>query len=378
MNNSNRLLLPTDTTFVVSHKIASVLGHSDAMFLQQLHYWMTSSSKDIGKVTDGKRWIYNSILSWAEQTGFSESKVRRIIKKLESLGIILSGYLHTFKGNRTKWYTICYETLEKVLSCVKNTCKAEKKPPVQSVEMNRPSVHFEHMYNTETTSETCLNSAREEKGKEEPVVVEAVETTSPQPLVEEAISFINEINHELETPLPSNREHIEKQVKPLIGTCFNDAFHFKAYLNAVSQNKFLMGKKSMKNGQKWKLRVKWLFSIEAIEAFFNKTGFFNVWTNKQPEGKKTEMPEKLPPQDLPPLDQTEVLKTAVSEIDRKIKLYLFQKLGERLYKSWFYLTNFVAFRNENGEQSFSINTRFARDHVENRFSDDIKQAFQQA
>ncbi len=105
-------LLINEPPLQVLPSLAVKIGLNEAIFVQQLHYWMGRSGT--GKEVDGKTWVYNTVLGWKE-TNFpfwSESTIKRIIKALEKSKTILSrSDLNQMKIDKTKWYTINYEAL---------------------------------------------------------------------------------------------------------------------------------------------------------------------------------------------------------------------------------------------------------------------------
>src|SRR5690606_10949183 len=62
-------------------------------------------------------WIYNTYAEWAVQFPFwSESTIKRTIRNLEKKGLIITGNFNKVKFDKTKWYTIDYEKLERLSS----------------------------------------------------------------------------------------------------------------------------------------------------------------------------------------------------------------------------------------------------------------------
>jgi hypothetical protein len=51
---------------MTSPDLARVVGRTEAIFLQQLHYWLTSD-KSHGFFYENKRWVYNTYQDWQEQ-----------------------------------------------------------------------------------------------------------------------------------------------------------------------------------------------------------------------------------------------------------------------------------------------------------------------
>ncbi|MEK6452806.1 DnaD domain protein [Caldifermentibacillus hisashii] len=103
INESPILVLPT---------LAKKIGLNQALFIQQLHYWLADSKHTY----DGYQWVYNTYEDWHRQFPFwSTSTIRRIIGKLEREGLIVSGNYNRFKMDKTKWYRINYEYLESLM-----------------------------------------------------------------------------------------------------------------------------------------------------------------------------------------------------------------------------------------------------------------------
>jgi len=83
------------------------------------------------------------------------------------------------------------------------------------------------------------------------------------------------------------------------------------------------------------------------------------------------MSRKSPIKLLPALTWEEVRETAKSDIDRRVKKYLFDHLPGATYLSWFHNTGFVA-----GEEGkFYVNGHYARDYISTTFSHQLDKAF---
>lgn len=100
-----------DYPMLVYPKLASILGGSDeAIFVAQVHYWTVKSGHF--RPEDGQRWIWNSIDDWLKQFAWiSYSTLKRIVRKLEKLGILLTDKVQKRAWNQTKWYRIDYAKL---------------------------------------------------------------------------------------------------------------------------------------------------------------------------------------------------------------------------------------------------------------------------
>lgn len=93
---------------VFSPDLATALGLSEAIVLQQVHYWLQRSRHQ----RDGRTWVYNSYAEWQREfPWWSLPTIRRIFARLEDLGILVTSEYNRRRGDRTKWYAIAYDNL---------------------------------------------------------------------------------------------------------------------------------------------------------------------------------------------------------------------------------------------------------------------------
>jgi len=111
---SSRLLIDEYPVMVLP-SLAKRFGVSQAIVLQQVHFWLTNQK--IGKEVDGRRWFYNSATEW--QTNFPWWTARycaKILAELREMGILLArGDLNEWKIDNTLWWSIDYDRLQEVL-----------------------------------------------------------------------------------------------------------------------------------------------------------------------------------------------------------------------------------------------------------------------
>lgn len=107
MNN----LLIDEPPLQVLPSLVIELGNTDkAIIMQQMHYWLQRSNN----VVDGHRWIYNSAHDWQKQFPWlTEKTIQRYLKSLVDDGWLISGNYNKAKFDRTKWYRIRYDRLDK-------------------------------------------------------------------------------------------------------------------------------------------------------------------------------------------------------------------------------------------------------------------------
>lgn len=102
-------LLIDDYPILVLPKLATEIGLNEAIVLQQMHYWLKKSNHNY----DGRRWIYNSFPEWQKHFPFwSVITIKRTVYSLEKQNLLYVGNYNKAKFDKTKWYSINYETLE--------------------------------------------------------------------------------------------------------------------------------------------------------------------------------------------------------------------------------------------------------------------------
>ncbi|WP_211062123.1 DnaD domain-containing protein [Heyndrickxia faecalis] len=106
-------LLLDERPIIVIPSLAEKIGLNEAIILQQLNYWLQKSNH----IYEGKPWVYNTYEDWEEQFPFwSISTIRRAISKLEKEGFIITNNFNRSQIDKTKWYTIDFEKVERLNS----------------------------------------------------------------------------------------------------------------------------------------------------------------------------------------------------------------------------------------------------------------------
>jgi len=132
------LLLINERPLVCLPALAKELGSADrAIVLQQIHYWIERSDKEY----QGKVWIYKKTEVWVDEDQGGElsfianSTLKRILKYLEDRGLIFRAHLSSVFGknsfDRTTYFTINYEEMEKLELEIKAKKLARKKAKVK-------------------------------------------------------------------------------------------------------------------------------------------------------------------------------------------------------------------------------------------------------
>jgi len=80
----NKLLL-NESPLIILPSLALEIGLNEAIFLQQLHYWMLKSSTNF----DARNWVYRTTKEWEKEFPFwSISTIKRIISSLKKRKIL--------------------------------------------------------------------------------------------------------------------------------------------------------------------------------------------------------------------------------------------------------------------------------------------------
>lgn len=146
-------LLIDDYPIQVLPTLAKEIGLNEAIVLQQMHYWLNMSKHNY----DDKKWIYNSYTKWVLQFPFwSESTVKRAIGSLEKQNLLYIGNYNKAGFDKTKWYSINYEELNKRVTrpSGQNDPTIGSKWTDDEFNLNRPIPET----TTETTTETKSTS----------------------------------------------------------------------------------------------------------------------------------------------------------------------------------------------------------------------------
>lgn len=91
--------------------LAMAVGVNEAIFLQQLHYWLEKSKH----LKNGRYWVYNTYEQWRAQFPFwSVETLKRIFKSLKEQNIVFIEKLSESKLDHTNWFSINYDELNKL------------------------------------------------------------------------------------------------------------------------------------------------------------------------------------------------------------------------------------------------------------------------
>lgn len=108
-------LLINEPPLQVLPSLAKEIGLNEAIMLQQMHYWLLKSANEFA----GVKWFYKTLEEWQTEFPFwSAMTIRRTLGSLEKQKIIKIGNFNKKKFDKTKWYTIDYQRVNR--RCVQN------------------------------------------------------------------------------------------------------------------------------------------------------------------------------------------------------------------------------------------------------------------
>ena len=90
------------------------VGISEAIFIQELHYWLLASEQE----RNGKKWVCKTYEELQEMLEiFSLSTIKRIVKSLSDKQLLTIDNFNEMKMDKTNWYSINYVKLGQLYEC---------------------------------------------------------------------------------------------------------------------------------------------------------------------------------------------------------------------------------------------------------------------
>lgn len=173
--------------------LAHTFGVNAAIILQQIRYWMITFEKAEQGLPIEKRlhfhndrwWVYNTYEQWqSDNFGFwSKRTIQRHINTLEMCGVLLADEFNKSAGDRTKWYTIDFDEMDRLVR--QNT--DELTPSGQNDEMVSSTCldHLDKVAHsiTETTTESTQETTEKDQKNLPPTAAggEAFSDETPKP-----------------------------------------------------------------------------------------------------------------------------------------------------------------------------------------------------
>ncbi|MGR2681566.1 hypothetical protein [Chromobacterium haemolyticum] len=97
-------------SFDISH--AALYGVEEAVFINNMAFWIAKNKANARHLYDGRTWTYNSIKAFGELFPYlSEKQIRRVLDSLVRHGVIMKGNYNDQGYDRTLWYAFVDESI---------------------------------------------------------------------------------------------------------------------------------------------------------------------------------------------------------------------------------------------------------------------------
>lgn len=100
-------------TFQFDSEIAKLYGVNEAIFINNIYFWLNHNVANNKHFHDGRFWTYNTKKAFADLFPFwSYSQIKTIIKKLVEKDILLTANYNENTWDKTAWYSLSEEIIE--------------------------------------------------------------------------------------------------------------------------------------------------------------------------------------------------------------------------------------------------------------------------
>lgn len=105
-------LLINEPPLQVLPSLAAKIGLDNAIFIQQLHYWLLISENK----KEGRVWVFKTFDEWHKKNFpfYSVRKLKRIVSDLQKRKLIIIKRFNKMNIDKTNWYTIDYVEVDKL------------------------------------------------------------------------------------------------------------------------------------------------------------------------------------------------------------------------------------------------------------------------
>jgi hypothetical protein len=369
----SRLIAKQHQCLILQPCLVEKLGRTPSIFLQQLHYWITSE-KNVGKFFQEKKWVYNSTKSWALQLCLSERQVSRVINHLKELGIILVDQLSQLKSDRTNWYTINYPVLESILPNLSLKSKEVNHPLEKgnyssdwnTDKMSTSPRHSDRVYNkeTETTSENKTISSegvdfrkQTECSQQVNFVKEEINLKNKNNLAAELLEIWNQTAGQGGTLAHLTKKRAQHLVAAFKYRFESNLEKWKHFCQQITTSDFLMGKVK----ETFRASLDWVLRFDIIQRIIE--GDFGIKLKDFIQG-------------IPATEESfEAISREIDSSDDSVEVKALRKkilhqFGEGTYQSWFKNLRIVI--EEQGRRiKLEARSVFERDYLETHYLRDL-------
>jgi len=144
-----------DDTRTFSATLAAKIGLDEAIFIQQVHYWLQRSEN----IQDGYKWVYNSVAEWKKQLKYpSESTIKRTIKHLRDMGLLIVSSYNRKNFDRTNWYRIDYDKFNEILEEIMSEGEENEDEELDDIKIEE--CHYDRVKMTQSDKVKMTQSER--------------------------------------------------------------------------------------------------------------------------------------------------------------------------------------------------------------------------
>ena len=171
-------LLINESPLQVLPTLAIRIGLNEAIFLQQLHYFLSLSKHE----KDGRRWIYNSSADWQAIFPFwSAPTIRRVIASLEEQKLIITTTQYNQSGfDKRRWFAIDYSALETAEQSIAQNEQSSSQSEQSSRQNEQSSNQNEQSYKEQEISAKDLQQEITAKDIHASAAADACQSAEPE------------------------------------------------------------------------------------------------------------------------------------------------------------------------------------------------------
>ena len=267
----NKLLL-NEAPLIILPTLACAIGLNEAIFIQQLYYWLEKSSVYF----DNKKWVYKSLKEWENEFPFwSKSTIKRVISSLKKSEILIIKkiYPNTF-------YSINTENIE-----VQNRpLVVQNEPQKAQSELLKSQNELQKVQSEPAKAQSELSKVQNEP----PLIYNENQrdyTENTKRLQRDYTLFVREWNEfASKNSLSKITSLTDTRKKKLESRLKNSEFEklFKNALIEIKKSKYLLGAKG------WKVSFDWLIQnseniLKVIEGNYRNHSYETSTLNNLPK-----------------------------------------------------------------------------------------------
>lgn len=202
-------------------KLATEIGCNEAIFLQQIHYFLQINEETDRNKKKGRYWTYNSYKEWQKKVFpfWSTRTIGRVVRSLEEQGLLITDNFNKDGFDKTKWYTINYDKVKEIEKQVYSSRQSGTTSNTKCRDGGRQngSTNTKDLPKTSTKTSNNNMSSSDKNSKNQ--------TNPPYEKI------INHLNRKADR----NFSHTTRNTQKLINGRFNDGYKFKDFKEVIDK-----------------------------------------------------------------------------------------------------------------------------------------------